>query len=165
MSLSSYLYLWRMILTFKSKYTFKLTSGKQWQQWRIIFISWLAALTLPCVCQPGRDHNNPLKPSTSSHTQQKWRELLLLLWSSALAASWGQPRCYRCHIDETLGEQSVRSPPIFSVDNPARLLKGERLSCSLCKSIEGVKGCLPRIGIQSAVGIFVCICLLSVFTI
>lgn len=64
-SLRSSACLWPIVLTFKC--TRQVTLGKQWRRWWILLISWLSAQTLPCVCQPGRDHNNPLKPSTSSH--------------------------------------------------------------------------------------------------
>lgn len=35
----------------------------------------------PFTSQPGRDHKNPLKPSTFSHTWQKQGKVLLSLWS------------------------------------------------------------------------------------
>ena len=99
----------------------------------------------PFLCQPGRDHHNPLKPCTSSHSRQKWRELLFPLWSLALEASQGQTHCYRCHIDEAPSVQLVCSPAQTSADNLSWVaLRRERLSCCVCKCIKGLKRTICR---------------------
>lgn len=59
----------------------------------------------------GRDHGNPLKPSSSSRPPLKWSWLLFSLWSLALEASAGQPLCDHCHIDEAPSLRLVRDLP------------------------------------------------------